>query len=528
MPRPKTTLKAVKQYWVAYARKSSEEEDRQVHTLEDQEKMHKEYYAQFSQDEKQYPLLLLSEAKSAFHPGRPVFNQIMEMIERGEVHGVMVVQANRISRNPKDSGAFVQKLVEGKITNLDTTIEKRRYNASDSNMILMLMMEGAMSWKDSKDKSVRVGKAMSDRAAEGKHMGRKSFGFKPNPIVVNGKVKRSTAVDDERLPHAITLYHMASTGAYSLRELEAWAALNKVTARPTKKNPSGRLGSSTIAFILHDPYYKGINCFHGKEAAKWTDDPPVSEELWNRVQIAMFGRCTNTARIKEDAIRKLFIFGTEMKCGKCSRSLSPYRVVKKSGKMFVYFECKNPKTHCKVSIPQPLLWNQYVHKLEGLNFGDEELKKVKEQLVILHKTKSESQISQQKRLNADYERVTNEITQQVALLPKAKENGIEDEVWAGLANLKQKKESLSAQLAQSHTDDTQWIDKVIKSFELIKMAEELLKYGSPQIRTAILKAIASNHTIIDGKLVWELRSPFKEAVSRDRLPEWWTILDSNQ
>src|SRR6185436_5275093 len=131
----------------------------------------------------------------------------------------------------------------------------------------------------------------------------------------------------------------------------------------------------------------------------------------------------------------LFIFGSEIKCSKCGRSLSPYRVVKKKGDVFIYFECKNPKTHCKVSISQPKLWKQYVHKLEGLRFEDLELKEVKEHLVTLHKNKSASKVSEQRRLNAEYERITNEITQHVSLLPKAKENGVEDELWAGLGVL---------------------------------------------------------------------------------------------
>src|SRR5205085_12174143 len=110
-------------------------------------------------------------------PGRAVFNAALQMAGRGEVRGLIVVHPNRVSRNHADSGAFVQRLVEGAIPSLDTTAGKR-YTGADSNDIFMLTLEGAMSWKDSRDKGDRILQAMRMRAAEGKHMGPVRIGYK--------------------------------------------------------------------------------------------------------------------------------------------------------------------------------------------------------------------------------------------------------------------------------------------------------------------------------------------------------------
>src|SRR5438552_14168135 len=99
------------------------------------------------------------------------------MADRGGVRGLIVVHPNRVSRNHADSGAFVQRLVEGTIRFLDTTGGKR-YTGADSNDIFMLTLEGAMSWKDSRDKGDRILQAMRMRAAEGRHMGPVRIGYR--------------------------------------------------------------------------------------------------------------------------------------------------------------------------------------------------------------------------------------------------------------------------------------------------------------------------------------------------------------
>src|SRR5207237_973069 len=110
-------------------------------------------------------------------PGRPVVNTLLQLADHGEVHGLIVVHPNRVSRNHADSGAFVQRLVEGAIPCLDTTSGKR-YTGADSNDIFMLTLEGAMSWKDSRDKGDRILQAMRMRAAEGRHMGPARLGYR--------------------------------------------------------------------------------------------------------------------------------------------------------------------------------------------------------------------------------------------------------------------------------------------------------------------------------------------------------------
>ena len=68
-----------------YARKSSESEDRQVASIDSQiENMKKD-----AEKERLQIIDVLSEAQSAKAPGRPVFNQMIQRIHRGEAHGII-------------------------------------------------------------------------------------------------------------------------------------------------------------------------------------------------------------------------------------------------------------------------------------------------------------------------------------------------------------------------------------------------------------------------------------------------------
>lgn len=535
MSKRKSIKTAAIQYVIAVCRKSRDREDRQVQSLPDQEKINRDHYNELPEEvRRQHPLKIFSIAKSAFEPDQPYLLELCGMADRGEVYGVQAVFENRISRNHEDTGKFVQRLCDGRIPYFEIAGSSKRYTGQNSGEIFMLCLEGAMSWKDSKDKGVIVLQRMKLRAREGKHMGRKPFGFlRGMDLRSDGSEVRTTIPDVERLPHVIEMYRMVSSGAYSLSDLEHWAEKMGIRARPAKNNPTGKLKRSTISNILHDSYYKGDVRFN-EEMSSWKGkagapeiDPPISEELWNRVQLVLLERCTNTSRVKVDTLRRRFIYGSAIRCGKCSSTLSPYKVEKKNGKAYIYYECKNRKTRCKVSIPQDVLSKQYDKKMICLDLPRSELDRIRELLLKLHKEKSASRLDRHKELSREYERIEREITERLGGLKKADEMGVGKEAEAYIKKLGQERDSISKQMSGAAEEGTSWIEKTIRSFELLRLTQEALRYGSPQIREAVLKAIASNYALIDGELVCELRSPFKEAFRREGHPEWWAIQDSN-
>src|SRR3989338_5940884 len=98
-----------------YARKSSEGEDLQVQSIDDQINRLKKLAADYGLTIKE----ILTEAHSAKMPyARPIFNKMIERIEKGEADGILCWQINRLSRNPIDSARVQWMLQNGTIKSI--------------------------------------------------------------------------------------------------------------------------------------------------------------------------------------------------------------------------------------------------------------------------------------------------------------------------------------------------------------------------------------------------------------------------
>lgn len=83
-----------------YARKSSEDDERQIQSIESQITKAKE----LAQDFNLKIVKTFTESKTAKEPFvRPIFTNMMDRIENGEADGIICWEVNRLSRNPIDS-----------------------------------------------------------------------------------------------------------------------------------------------------------------------------------------------------------------------------------------------------------------------------------------------------------------------------------------------------------------------------------------------------------------------------------------
>ena len=71
--------------YIIYCRKSSESEERQVLSIESQTKELIDLTKRLNLDASE----ILTESKSAKYPGRPIFNEMMSKIYKGQVQGVI-------------------------------------------------------------------------------------------------------------------------------------------------------------------------------------------------------------------------------------------------------------------------------------------------------------------------------------------------------------------------------------------------------------------------------------------------------
>src|SRR3989344_4954063 len=104
------------QKYFLYARKSTDVEDKQVMSIEAQLF---ELRALAKRDDLEIEEEFI-EKRSAKTPGRPIFEEMLLRIERGEAQGVICWKIDRLSRNPVDSGRISWLLQRSVIQQIQT------------------------------------------------------------------------------------------------------------------------------------------------------------------------------------------------------------------------------------------------------------------------------------------------------------------------------------------------------------------------------------------------------------------------
>jgi len=109
--RKQTAMLNQSQKFFLYARKSTDVEDKQVLSIEAQLTELREFAAR----ENLLIIEELIEKQSAKIPGRPIFNSMLERIEKEEASGIVSWHPDRLARNSVDGGRLIYLIDIGKI-----------------------------------------------------------------------------------------------------------------------------------------------------------------------------------------------------------------------------------------------------------------------------------------------------------------------------------------------------------------------------------------------------------------------------
>jgi site-specific DNA recombinase len=303
-----------------YCRKSSEEEDRQIQSIDSQ---NRELMRLFGAQDGIEIVDTLAEAQSAMTPGRPVFDQALDRIERGEAEGLIAWAPDRLARNAVDGGRVIHLLDRGKIKDLKfatCTFE----NTSSGKFMLSILFGQSKYYSDALSENVRRG--IRTKIENGWLPNMAKIGY------LNDAATRTIVADPERFPLIRELWELMLTGSYSPRRIREIMETRGLRTLRRKREGGRPLALSSIYNILTNPFYAGVIPWKGR-LYPGKHPPVVSMDEFERVQ-ELLGRSTKRRPQKRE-----FAFTGMFKCGECGFSVTAEEKTNRFGAHYAYYHC---------------------------------------------------------------------------------------------------------------------------------------------------------------------------------------------
>src|ERR1044071_338850 len=171
-----------------YCRKSTEDDDHQAASLDSQQQENERRFLDVPGIE---IIRTDREARSAKRPGRPIFNDILDRIERGEADGIIAWHPDRLARNSVDGGRIIYLLDNRKLKDLKFATHTFE-NTLQGKFMLQIVFANSKYYVDSLSENVKRG--IRNKIQNGWSSKRTPLGY------LNDRVTNTIISDPERFP----------------------------------------------------------------------------------------------------------------------------------------------------------------------------------------------------------------------------------------------------------------------------------------------------------------------------------------
>jgi site-specific DNA recombinase len=301
---------------IIYCRKSSEASDRQVLSIESQEK---EILALAERHQSKVSKIF-RESMSAKQPGRPEFEKMIKLIEQNPGSIIFVWKLDRLARNPVDEGKIKWLLQKNVIAKIITP--ERIYLPNDNALISAV--EFGMANQYIRDLSTNVKRGNKTKLEKGELPGPAPIGYLDNLAT------KKKEIDPVKAPLIKLAFELYATGGYSLKEVN-----NLVYDKGLRTKGGLRISKSQFDHILRNPFYSGV-IKRNDQLYPGQHQPIVSKQLFDDVQNVLSGKSRPRPKTHFFPVRG-FMF-----CHSCGCLLTAS--IKKG---HTYYYCTNGKGKCE-------------------------------------------------------------------------------------------------------------------------------------------------------------------------------------
>src|SRR3989338_944719 len=453
-----------------YARKSTDTEDKQVRSIDDQlavlRSVAKNEGLNIAQE--------FIEKQSAKMPGRPVFNEMLARIEKGEAQGILCWKLDRLARNPVDSGRISWLLQQGVIQNIQT--HDRSFLPTDN--VLMTSVEFGMATQYILDLKANTKRGLYAKAKRGDYPGNAPIGY------LNDTRIKQVAVDRKKSKAVKRAFELYAEGNWRLEDAANFLAENGVKTKGGKP-----IKRDQASYLLSNPFYYG-NFRYGGELYEGNHEPIIAKQLFDKVQAALKAR----SRPPKNSHNSPQVLCGLIRCGTCGMGITAERKTKyqKNGNIhhYTYYRCSRKNKAVKCSEPpirEELLDTQLTALLEPYKMPPDwatELSKMSD------KDEKEA-VQSASGIIQEYKTEIQAISQKLQrLLDAYLDQDIEREAYRlEKANLLSHKKSLEEKTAQVAKGVSLWVEPLRDWLKDAQMLNEITEDAPLSLKKSFAKKI---------------------------------------
>ncbi|MCX6766845.1 MAG: recombinase family protein [Candidatus Moranbacteria bacterium] len=472
-----------------YARKSSESEDRQMASIESQ----KRELGGITEDDNLKITATLEESHSAKKRGqRPIFNEMIKRIEKGEANGILLWNVNRLSRNAGDTGIVIDLLDSGDLLEVRTPGQIFRNTPNDKFLLNLFCSQAKL---ENDNKGVDTKRGLKSKAERGWYPTFTALGYTHNPLKRKGE--KEIMKDPERFHLVKKMFDLLLTGHCLPSKIYA-TAINEWNLR----NKFGKNFSiSTLYRIFHDPFYYG-EFEYPKGSGNWytgKHEAMITKSEYEKIQI-MLGRDDRPRPQKHE-----FSYSGELRCGECGAMITAEYKIKrqKNGNvhLYTYYHCtkrKDPKCSQRKVVEEKVLEDRIDDILGQIeipaSFKEWAVKKLHEE--------NEKEMEFRNKVISDKRRNYDSSVARLDRLLDMRINGeiSENEFTEKKKPLEEEKAKAMELLNDTDAQLDDWIAKIEEALNITEDAQKRFKLGSQEEKNEVFAPLGSNLLLLDKKL----------------------------
>lgn len=470
--------------YIAYARKSTEDPERQILSTP----------AQINKIKEQFPdieiVRFFEEHKTAFTEDvREGFYTMIEMIDRGEAEGIVAWHPNRLSRNEIDAARITSKLRKGVIKDVKFCSYTFENTPEGIWMLQMTLSQGQYeSAKLSRD----VKRGNDQKLSIGGPTGLVPQGY------INNLATKMADVDEERFDLVRKMWDMLLSGHFTVPQIHRivdreW---NYRTVR-RKRTGGGPLALSALYGIFSNLFYAGVILHKGIQY-KGKHKPMITLEEYDRAQ-TILGR-----KGKPRSKTHKFAYTGLIECGECGCSITAQRkskYIKTTGelKTYTYYHCTRKKKDINCTQNKTIDEKELEKQMLDLVGKYTILPEFRDwALEVINRQNLTEADEREKILKMKRSSLLSLEKEQDGLIDLATRKLITDDVFVQKARkLETDIETVRESIKQMELNADAWRETAVKSINYASQAVDRFKNGSEETRRKIMLELGTKMKLQD-------------------------------